>query len=223
VKTTLKVIAKKEQTIPKNLHVSGFGGDDTSPVVTFAQGEEYIARIISDDTLIATGEDNEEYRIGGNGDGLPYWMDYDFRENFEMVDHPITCIETEIWEPNPEKPGYMREVRKKTYGEVYKEVCQFLKERGIWDNLDYFHLSCNCSDKNYEQRPFPVWRWIACYAVVGSSEGHYIHVDIIKSDGSRELLFLGKTFLGMDYALYVSNMLTKVFWDEFKKCEKAPD
>lgn len=223
MKTTLTVIAKNEQSIPKNLHPSGFGGEDSTPVITFIKGKKYVAKIVADDYLVAVGEDKEEYRIGGNGDSLPYWMDCEFRKAFEMVDPPITCIETEIWEPIPSKPGYLREVRKKTYEEVYKETCQFLKERDIWDKLDYFYLCHDYPNENYEKKPFPEWRWIACYAVVGSSEGHYIHVDIIKADNSREFLFLGKTFAGMDYALYVSNMLTKVFWDEFKKCETAPE
>lgn len=221
-KTTLTVVAEVEQSIPKNLHISGFGGEDTTPVITFAKGKEYAAKVVSDDTLVATGEDGEEYRIGGNGDGKSYWRDYQFLKSFRMIDPPVTVIETEIYEPNPEKPGFLKEVRKKTFGEVYKEACQFLKERDIWDNLDYFHLSRDYSDKNYENKPFPTWRWIVCYAVVGGSEGHYIHVDIFKSEGGTEQLFLGKTFLGMDYALYVSNMLTKVFWDEFKGGDKAP-
>lgn len=43
-------------------------------------------------------------------------------------------------------------------------------------------------------------KWIACYAVTGGSEGHYIHVDVIRTDQSRDMVFLGKTFQGMEHA-----------------------
>lgn len=46
--------------------------------------------------------------------------------------------------------------------------------------------------------------WIACYAVRGSSEGHYIHVDLIRTDESRDLVFLGKTFQGMQHAQLIA-------------------
>ena len=222
MKKTLTVVPKVEQFIPESLHVNSFGSGEDTPVITFKKGKRYKATIVSDDTLIATGEDGVEYRVGGNGDGKSYWRDYEFLKNFSMIDPPIVVIETEIYEPNPEKPGWLREVRKKTLGEVYNETCQFLKERDIWDNLDYFHLDRDYSDKEYSKKPFPAWKWIACYAVVGGSEGHYIHVDIITTNGEQKPLFLGKTFLGMEYALHVSNMLTKVFWDEFKGGDKAP-
>lgn len=129
----------------------------------------------------------------------------------KITNPPITCIETEIWEPNPDKSGYLRLVRHKTFKEVFEETKQFLIERDIWDNLDYFNLQ---NDKECESNPFPAWRMICCYAVVGSSEGYYVHVDIIDIDGKRIPLFIGKILSSMEYALYISNMLTKVFWDK---------
>lgn len=47
-------------------------------------------------------------------------------------------------------------------------------------------------------------RWIACYAVTGNSEGHYVHVDLIGSEGQRRLVFLCKTFEGMDHAYKIA-------------------
>jgi hypothetical protein len=50
-------------------------------------------------------------------------------------------------------------------------------------------------------------RWIACYAVTGTSEGHSVHVDAIATDG-RHALFLGKTFEGMQSACCAASVLT---------------
>ena len=49
-------------------------------------------------------------------------------------------------------------------------------------------------------------RWVACYAVTGTSEGHYVHVDGIAEDG-RHALFLGKTFEGMQSACCAASVL----------------
>jgi hypothetical protein len=54
------------------------------------------------------------------------------------------------------------------------------------------------------------YRWIACYAVTGGSEGHYIHVDLISGygedwTGKALHLITGKTFLGLAHALKIAN------------------
>jgi hypothetical protein len=129
----------------------------------------------------------------------------------------IKVIETDVWEENPEKKGYLRKVRNKTVKEVFDETVAFLKERDLYDELDYFSISHPWSiDAKKTDFPNP-WRWIACYAVVGGSEGHYIHVDVIDTEGKREMIFIGKTFSGMDHALKVSNLLSKVFWEEIRE------
>lgn len=53
-------------------------------------------------------------------------------------------------------------------------------------------------------------RWIACYAVTGGSEGHYIHIDLIHGydqDWSGKALHVitGKTFLGLGHAQRIAN------------------
>jgi hypothetical protein len=53
------------------------------------------------------------------------------------------------------------------------------------------------------------YHWISVFAVTGGSEGHYVHVEAITGD-VRELLFLGKTFRGMDNALHAVSLLTKL-------------
>lgn len=124
-------------------------------------------------------------------------------------------IETEIWVPNPEKPGYLMLERKKTIDEVYEELVEILKEQGVYDELDYFNNSMRWQKKS--KMDFPKYRWISCYAVEGGSEGHYIHVDVIWEElGSEhwnsEILFTGKTFCGIDHALKVANICTKAFY-----------
>lgn len=209
-KKSFNVFANVTQSIPKNVHLSGFGGDDTTPTITFEKDKMYEAIEVNSDYLVARGTDGEEYRIGGDGDGTDYWDDSDFKGNFRLAERPIKVIETDIWEADPEKKGYLRLVRLRTIEEVYREVVQFLKEQFLHDRLEHFSII------NDEVKEFPKWRWVACYAVTGGSEGHYIHVDAITNDGKTVQIFLGKTFLGMNFALEVSNALTKVFWDEMK-------
>jgi hypothetical protein len=209
------VFANVTKEIPKNLHFSGIeGSDDTTPIVTFEKDKKYIAVEVNDDYLVAKGEDGEEYRIGGDGDGTAYWNDSEFRKDFRLFETPIKVIETDVWEADPEKKGYLKFVRLKTIEEVYKEANQFLKEQFLYDRLDYFLVSGSTNKE--DKAEFPKWRWIACYAVVGGSEGHYIHVDALTVEGKFVQIFTGKTFLGMNFALEVSNALTKVFWDEMK-------
>jgi len=49
-------------------------------------------------------------------------------------------------------------------------------------------------------------RWIACYAVTGTSEGHYVHVEVL-AEGGRHALFLGKTFQGQQSACCAASLL----------------
>lgn len=208
---TFSVFANVTKEIPKELHVSGVGEcDDITPIVIFEKDKEYTATEVNEDYLVAKGEDGEEYRIGGDGDGTAYWNDSNFRKEFRLSKTPIKVIETDVWEADPEKKGYLKFVRLKSIDEVYKEATQFLKEQFLYDRLDYFNKT------NDKIKEFPKWRWIACYAVVGGSEGHYIHVDALTTEGKNVQIFLGKTFSGMDFALEVSNALTKVFWEEMK-------
>lgn len=116
-------------------------------------------------------------------------------------------IEITIWKPIKDKPGYVTNAGNMTVQEIYDEVKAHLKQNGFYDEMDYF----GTGGAKDSQSPFPQWHWIACYAVQGGSEGHYIHVDTINSKG-RETIFTGKTFHGMEHALKISNELTRLFW-----------
>jgi len=209
---TLSIVANDTQEISKNLHVSAYGSKDIEPVVTFLKDKQYVAEIVNESCLLAVGEDGEVYRVGGDGDACSYMKDDKFLQNFTVMNPPISVIETDIYVSNLENLGFLKKERDKTIEEVYLETVNFLKEQGLFDELDYFTIE----NALKTETPFPRWRWIACYAVVGGNEGHYIHVDAITSEGKHIMIFTGKTFSGMDFALKVSNLLTKAFWNELK-------
>ena len=49
-------------------------------------------------------------------------------------------FDPEIWEPNPEKPGYLRFVKTRTVGELFDYCKAALEPSGILDQLEYFDL-----------------------------------------------------------------------------------
>ena len=120
-------------------------------------------------------------------------------------------IETDIYEPIPEKPGLLRYVGQRTLKEVFQELEQRLKADGLLQEVEYFGIcvtvrySDEWRDGNGEGYLFPAFRWIACYAVTGSSEGHYVHIDAIMPDGERMSLGGGKTFMGWEAACKLAN------------------
>ncbi|MCA1064735.1 hypothetical protein QTG56_24300 (plasmid) [Rossellomorea sp. AcN35-11] len=116
-------------------------------------------------------------------------------------------IETEVWVPNPENSPFMMTERVKTYKEVYQELSEVLKKEGVYDELDYFSNMMRREDSEFST----TYRWIACFAVEGGNEGHYIHIETI-SEGGNELIYLGKTFMGLEHALKVSNICTQAFY-----------
>lgn len=97
-----------------------------------------------------------------------------------------------------------------TQTDTVSDVCQKLRDVLQAEALidEYF------SPSGMTDQPF--WklverhRWIACYAVTGGSEGHYVHVDLVygyDGDWTGKVLHLitGKTFLGLAHALKIAN------------------
>jgi hypothetical protein len=93
-----------------------------------------------------------------------------------------------------------------TVADVFRKLRDVLDEEKLID--EYFSVS------NMAEKPFwkllESYRWIACYAVTGGSEGHYVHVDLIGGydlDGTGTTLHLitGKTFLGLAHAHKIAN------------------
>lgn len=119
----------------------------------------------------------------------------------------IKQIETEIWVANPEKPGYLKLERKKSIKEVFEELKDNLEKQGVYGEMDYFQISTGIK----KEQEFPDYHTIACFAKAGGSEGLYIYVDVVSSDRT-ETFFLGKTFMGIEQALKVSNLCTLSFY-----------
>lgn len=119
-------------------------------------------------------------------------------------------IEVDVWEPNSEKPGYLRFVRMRTLGEVFSDLKARLEAEGLLPD-EYFSVSLSYrymeKYRGMKENEIPIpqdyWR-IICFAVTGTSEGHYIHVGAVIRDGTYQNLFLGKTFQGMDFAQRVT-------------------
>lgn len=126
-------------------------------------------------------------------------------------------IKTEIWEDIPDKPGHIRYVSQVPLSQVYNQIKDLLKEKGLYESLDYFHASY--TDRKKEDDLFPWSRWVAAYTVIGDNEGHYIHIDAIgicepqtnKPIRDRQNLFTGKTFGGFDEAAKISVYISSLF------------
>ena len=118
-----------------------------------------------------------------------------------------TKVTTDVWrhQLNPEtgeKTGYLTREKGRTGADVVADLCYEARE--LLEECDYADVSCGYgrvdngpSNPNAE---VPRVRQIACYAVTGGSEGHYVHVDIHTMDGETVSLMVAKTFMGMDHA-----------------------
>lgn len=104
------------------------------------------------------------------------------------------AIETTIWRPDPERLGISLVDRVRTVREVYDDLRAAVGEypKGA---EEYLSLMPQWLD----DEPWPQGR-IVVFAVNGSSEGDYVHVEVHDREGSRVLLILGKTFDGRDAA-----------------------
>ena len=74
---------------------------------------------------------------------------------------------------------------------------------------EYMNMHFQLEGKDVPQK---FWG-IACYAVAGRSEGHYVHVDFIIESGVYQTFMLIKTFQGMDHALAIAAEATKFFYN----------
>jgi hypothetical protein len=124
-------------------------------------------------------------------------------------------VDTEVMVTNPaESPGgyhTLLRTRTKTVREVHAELVTLL---GTEDDgfayvpgaEEYFDIyPAVAADQEW-----PVGR-IVVFAVTGSSEGHYVHVEVLRDDdASRRLLILGKGFSGADDAWALARRLADI-------------
>ena len=120
-----------------------------------------------------------------------------------------TKVATDVWRYKVEdgvKTPYVLREKGREGCDVVADLCYEARE--LLEECDYASLSCvygrvgnGPSDPHAE---VPRVRQIACYAVTGGSEGHYVHVDLHTVDGETVSLMVAKTFMGMDHAWKVA-------------------
>ena len=105
--------------------------------------------------------------------------------------------------------------------DVFRKLCRILDREGLLGEMDYFSTSGVRTEsifrvamekvwRYHAKTPYDGYRWWACYAVTGGSEGHYIHIDLASGYGEQYTgttfhVITGKTFMGMEHALKVAN------------------
>ncbi len=128
-------------------------------------------------------------------------------------------VQIENYIPHPEKHGYLKYIGNKTVGEVRKRLEEYLPHyvkpiEGAenWkDRFDYFDLSAATVITGLKSdSPWPRCHGIACFVVKGANEGYYLHVEALKQEGTRQLVFLGKTFLGASTAWEVAEAIATI-------------
>jgi len=78
--------------------------------------------------------------------------------------------------------GYVINEKPKTIGEVYQAVYEKLQERDLLPDEDF-----SLWPLVNENDPWPAGRWVASFAVTGTSEGHYLHVGVVVQHDERWL------------------------------------
>lgn len=113
-------------------------------------------------------------------------------------------VEIDVMAPDPDRPGYLRLVRRKTIREVFDEIRAITGDNPTGE---YFGITSVVDDR-IAAGEWPHGR-IAVFAVTGRSEGHYIHADVI--DDRRYIPVLtAKTFDGWDAAWALAKQLARI-------------
>lgn len=140
-------------------------------------------------------------------------------------------IETEIWEPVPDKPHCVRYVGQRLAFDVYKEVKELLKSENLMPD-EYLLIGSRFEKPDME---IPKIEDVMCYAKWGGSEGVYLHVDIIvlntTYDRYEPINFmvgktLGETTEDFDQMQRIAGRIYRAFTGDGHTSEryvKAPD
>jgi hypothetical protein len=120
-------------------------------------------------------------------------IDQMYRQGYRFVQRE-TRIEPLVYEPDPDRPGYLRFVRAKKLREVLDEIV---------DATGAYPAGCSeglgLYPGMFANDPWPRAGRLVIFAVNGSSEGDWVHVQM-QEDGRFKGLLLGKTFDGRDAA-----------------------
>lgn len=138
----------------------------------------------------------------------------------------MSIIETEIWEPHPEKKGCLRYVGQRKVGDVFKELTEYLTKEGIYPD-EYFLL--NHSIEN--DALLPHVEDVISYAQWGGSEGVYLEVEFVvrqaKTNSYERINFatgktLGETGEDFDKMQYIAGRIYKAFTNEGQNYRNIP-
>lgn len=122
-------------------------------------------------------------------------------------------IKTEVWEPVPGKPGYVRYICQRNAMEVFHDLENYLKKENLYPD-EYFLLNEEYRKDSF----FPQARDIMCYAQWGGSEGVYLEVElVVKSSTDRSYKrvnfatgkTLGETDADYDRMQYIAGCIYK--------------
>ena len=136
----------------------------------------------------------------------------------KKIDHiiPMSKIKFPVLKYNQKIPIWDGKL---TIKEVYEEIMDYMDYLGL-DKLtglvDYFMLDSDVKYGDY-LKPDSIWPVNGrtfCYAVTGTSEGHYFHVaymgEVSKGNHSHLTMLVGKTFMGMEHAMEWVSVLTGI-------------
>jgi hypothetical protein len=119
-------------------------------------------------------------------------------------------VPVDVWryvlDEEGKRTGYVQREKYRPLRDIRRDLVAYLKGAGVeYENLDYFELASSASfdPAKYETWPDRNHCRLACYAVTGGNEGHYLHVELLTGE-ERILLFTGKTFEGMAHAWKVA-------------------
>lgn len=125
-------------------------------------------------------------------------------------------IETQIWNKIPEQPGKVEYAGQRKIGEVFKDLCDFLKAENIYPE-EYFLLNSRLN----EEDDFPECD-VECYAQWGGNEGIYLEVILAiynRETGAKRISFatgktLDETGAAYDRMQYIAGRIYKAFCGE---------
>ncbi len=129
----------------------------------------------------------------------------------------MSIIETEIWEPSEDKKGTVSYVGQRKIGEIFDELCEFLKKENIYPD-EYFLLNSELKRDAH----IPKIQDVICYAQWGGSEGVYLEVRLVVEKNDKQYIMikfatgktLGETSADYDRMQYIAGRIYKAFTSE---------
>lgn len=136
----------------------------------------------------------------------------------------MEAIETAIYIPHPDRPGFLKCEGARGVRDVIEELNQRLYLVLADDTGEEFRGENGFSAwpiyPREDNPPWPEARWIACFAVEGGSEAHWVHIEatalVMEGRGQtdqRQLMGTFKTFGGLERALEIAAISARCFYD----------